>query len=172
MELKTQERKNVDYFTGVEIENTIMKGEPTLFVVGVRPFNHIVSYTKKTDIKHVYLGTSQSFTPETALDWDSWDELIDKLLTHDFWVTLDFDVKYVGIINEYNWCESMKFIPMISVKIPYLNLFNYNTTLKIDDNTWGYSNPGVWCHPLNELTTRDVFTSWKDYKTDTKVDIE
>ena len=41
MVLDTQKRKQVTYFTGVEIENTCMKGEFTLFVVGVRPVEEI-----------------------------------------------------------------------------------------------------------------------------------
>ena len=59
---------------------------------------------------------------------------------------------------------------MISVKIPYIKLYNYNATVKIDDNTWGDTNPGVWCHPLNELLTRNVYTDWKDYKGDYPVE--
>ena len=41
MVLDTQKRKQVTYFTGVEIENTCMKGEFTLFVVGIRPVEEI-----------------------------------------------------------------------------------------------------------------------------------
>ena len=42
--------------------------------------------------------------------------------------------------------------------------------IKIDDKTWGYSNPGVWCHSLHEMTKRDNFTSWDDYPEDERID--
>ena len=57
----------------------------------------------------------------------------------------------------------------ISVKLPYIKLYNYNATLKIDDTTWGHSNPGVWCHSLHDLMDRKVYTDWKDYVGDDNV---
>ncbi len=59
---------------------------------------------------------------------------------------------------------------MISVKLPYIRQFNYNATLKLDDTTWGKSNPGVWCHSLHELQQRSVYTDWKDYVGDTVIE--
>jgi len=82
---------------------------------------------------------------------------------------LDFGVEYANDIHEEGWTDFNTFIPMISVKLPYIRLYNYNTTLKIDDTTWGHSNPGVWCHPLNTLLERNVYTDWKDYIGDTPI---
>ena len=41
MGINTQNRQQVDYFVGTEVENTIMKGEKTLFVVGIKPVDEI-----------------------------------------------------------------------------------------------------------------------------------
>ncbi len=172
MELNTAGRKQADFFTGIEVENTPMKGEYTLFVVGIRAVTDVVALAKEVGSKHIYLGTSQCFTPVTYSEWEEWDKFIDGLLRNDLWVTLDFDVAYANDITEYDWCDHHKFIPMISVKIPNIKDYNYNTTLKLDDNTWGDTNPGVWCHPLNELMTRAAYTSWKDYVGDTPVESE
>ena len=176
MALDTVERKAATYFFGTEVEHTPMKDEITLFVVGVRPVDeiakHINNYNKSSLVKcrHVYLGTSQSFHPSSNEEWDAWDKMITELLDAGYWVTLDFGVEYAGEIHEEGWCESNTFIPMISVKLPYIKLYNYNATLKIDDTTWGHSNPGVWCHPLNELLKREVYTDWKDYVGDEPVE--
>jgi hypothetical protein len=59
-----------------------------------------------------------------------------------------------------------KFIPMISVEIPDVEVYNYNTVVKIDDIDMDHSNPGVWCHSLHDLLDRDVFTSWDEYQGD------
>ena len=163
MTLDTSARQQVDYFVGVEVENTAMKNQPTLFVVGIKPVEEIVKLAAKQKIKHLYFGTSQSFHPYSPYDWAAWDDMIKPLLLKGYWVTLDFGVEYCKDINEQSWNEYNTFIPMISVKIPYIRLYNFNATLKIDDNTWGDTNPGVWCHPLNELLTRNVYTDWKDY---------
>lgn len=162
-------RKATTYFIGTEVENTIMKGERTLFVVGVQPAERIVQKATAHDIKHIYLGTSQSFTPQSTAEWDAWDKMIMELLLLDLWVTLDFGVEYADTLHEEGWCESNRFIPMISVKLPYIKLYNYNATLKIDDTTWGHSNPGVWCHSLHDLMDRRVYTDWKDYVGDENV---
>ena len=169
MTLNTNARQQVDYFIGTEVERTVMKGAKTLFVVGIKPVEEIVALANEHDVKHIYLGTSQSFHPTNPYEWSNWNEMITPLLVKDFWVTLDFDVQYAKEFHEEGWCDYHNFIPMISVKIPYIKLYNYNTTVKIDDNTWGDTNPGVWCHQLNELKTLDSYTSWKDYVGDTPV---
>ena len=54
MVLDTQKRKQVTYFTGTEIENTCMKGEHTLFVVGVRPVEEIDMLAKKITMPNTF----------------------------------------------------------------------------------------------------------------------
>ena len=161
----------VEYFVGTEVENTAMKGEKTLFVVGIKPVEDIIRLCEQENVRHIYFGTSQSFHPHSAYDWAAWDEMIKPLLVKDYWVTLDFGVEYAKDLHEESWCDYHTFIPMISVKIPNVRLYNYNATVKIDDNTWGDTNPGVWCHPLNALMTRRVYTDWKDYVGDVPVSI-
>lgn len=170
MAIDTQNRKTATYFTGIEVENTAMKGEETLFVVGVQPVDEIRRRADVDNIKHLYFGTSQSFTPASTEEWDAWDNMITPLLAAGYWVTLDFGVEYADEIHEEGWCESNTFIAMISVKLPYIKLFNYNTTLKIDDTTWGHSNPGIWCHSLHDLQTRATFTGWNHYGDDTIIE--
>lgn len=177
MAIDTMGRKATTYFIGTEVERTAMYGELTLFVVGVQPVDKIVSilneqnsYTDTSKhIRHIYLGTSQSFTPKDYDDWKAWDYMIVELLEAGYWVTLDFGVEYADTFNEEGWSEYNTFIPMISVKLPHIKLYNYNATLKIDDTTWGHSNPGVWCHSLHDLMDRKVYTDWKDYVGDENV---
>lgn len=174
MALGTEERKNIVFFTGHEVEHTACYGMLTLFVVGTPPLDDILSLAKKENIKHIYFGTSQSFNPKYLDDWQTWDNRITGCLKHDFWVTLDFDAEYAKHewFHDNGWCEYNKFVPMISVKLPFVKLFNYNATIKIDDNTWGFSNPGVWTHQLHDLMDRDKFTHWDQYVGDNILDKE
>jgi hypothetical protein len=170
MGLDTQERKAAKYFVGTEVENTAMKGEKTLFVVGIQPSDEIEFWAEKNELRHLYFGTSQSFTPETSEDYIAWEEMIVPLLKKGYWCTLDFDVAYAEGVLESGYDEYNTFISMISVKLPYIRQFNYNATLKLDDTTWGHSNQGVWCHGLHELQQRSVYTDWKDYVGDTVIE--
>ena len=170
MGLNTEERQGVVYFTGYEVEHTIAYGMKTLFVVGTPPLEEILQQANRdVDIKQIYFGTSQSFNPSSYDDWKTWDNRIMGCLNEGYWVALDFDVKYADEFHEDGWCEHDRFIPMISVKLPYIKLFNYNATLKIDDRTWGATNPGVWTHHLPSLMSKDKFTYWDQYTQDTEV---
>ena len=65
--------------------------------------------------------------------------------------------------------DNSRVIPMVSVKLAYTRLLNYNTTVKIDDIGFNKTNPGVWCVPLEELTKRKYFTPWSAYKGDSSI---
>lgn len=169
MGLNTKERQGVVYFTGYEVEHTICHGMKTLFVVGTPDFEEIKQQADKQDIKHIYFGTSQSFNPENPSDYRSWNSLIGRFLSEGYWVTLDFDVKHSDLVTESHWNECDRFVPMISVKLPYIKLYNYNATLKLDDTTWGHSNPGVWTHQLHELMAKDKYTYWDQYTQDEEI---
>ena len=55
---------------------------------------------------------------------------------------------------------------MISVKLPYLQQLGYNAIIKLDDKDFKSTNPGVWCHNLHSLLTRETFTDWSKYTKD------
>ena len=167
MAIDTVGRKATTYFIGTEVERTVMYGERTLFVVGVQSVDKIVSLLNEHKLRHVYLGTSQSFTPSANDDWQAWNQLITALLDAGYWVTLDFGVEHIEGVLESAYNEYPRFVPMISVKLPYINQLNYNATLKLDDRTWGATNPGVWTHHLQSLMSKDKYTHWDQYTQDT-----
>lgn len=166
--LDTQQRQEVTYFTGYEVEHTICHGMFTLFVVGTPPAEEILQKAKENNVKQIYFGTSQSFNPKSISieEYKPWDDVIFACLDAGYWVTLDFDVRHVEGVLESGYNEYERFVSMISCKIPYINQFNYNTTIKLDDLTWGKTNPGVWTHQLHDLMDKDKYTYWDQYKDD------
>ena len=64
MGLNTEERQNITYFTGYEVEHTIAYGMYTLFVVGTPPLEEILRIANDTQamldegkrIKQIYFG--------------------------------------------------------------------------------------------------------------------
>ena len=169
MGLNTEERQDVVYFTGYEVEHTVCYGMFTLFVVGTPPIKEILTKAKEANVKHIYFGTSQSFNPVaiTTKEYKAWDEVIIGCLKADYWVSLDFGVEHIEGVLESAYNEYPRFVPMISVKLPYINQLNYNATLKLDDRTWGATNPGVWTHHLQSLMSKDKYTHWDQYTQDT-----
>jgi hypothetical protein len=169
--LNTNERKQVTYFTGYEVEHTVCHGMFTLFVVGTPPLEEILKEAVTHNVRQIYFGTSQSFNPKRISheEYQAWDDVIIGCLKADYWVTLDFGVEHIEGILESGYNEYPRFVPMISVKLPYINQLNYNATLKLDDRTWGATNPGVWTHHLPTLMTKETYTHWDQYTQDTKL---
>jgi hypothetical protein len=158
-------------YIGIETQKTPALGKRTLFIVGVQPAEQILKLLednkgfldKTKDITHVYFGVNKSFKTEGVDDyvtWNKWEEMVEYCLELGYWCTLQVDVSEVEGLIESGLCENRRFIPMISVKLPYIELLNYNTTIKIDD--YGDTNNGVWCHQLHDLKSRSTLTIHED----------
>ena len=167
--------ENTRFFFGNEVEHTPAYGRYTLFVVGVQDIEHIrLRLTVgSAPVEHIYFGANQSFPDSMGVNdgvlWRPWEEMIKFFLKHDYLCTLDIDASCAEGLLESGLTEYHNFIPMISVKLPYINQFGYNATLKIDDKDFRATNPGVWCHSLHDLQNRTRFTDWSEYTKDTPV---
>ena len=169
--------EDISFFVGTEVEHTPVFGHRTLFVIGLQSMSDINKQLNKFtnliisehNITHVYFGANQSFPNPSCNDgdtWRSWEAMIDGVLAQGLFATLDLDVSAVEGLLESSLVEHHNFIPMISVKIPYIKQLGYNATLKIDDKDFAATNPGVWCHSLHDLQNRAVFTDWSKYTKD------
>jgi hypothetical protein len=163
------EHDGADFFVGTEVEHSPAYGMRTLFVIGVQDTTRIVGLAQKNKCEHIYFGANQSFTNpgiNNADEWRRWETMVGGCLMHGVWCTLDVDVTASEGLLEGTLIDHDRFIPMISVKLPYAKLYNYNTTIKIDDKDFQATNPGVWCHSLHDLRNRAVFTDWSKYTQD------
>jgi hypothetical protein len=168
-EYDTGTAESITYFIGVEIEKTPAFGMKTLFVVGIQNWREIISHAIDHDCQHIYFGANQSFPKiksDDARVWKQWEVMIQSCLDADLWCTLDLDVVCVEGLLEGPLVEHRRFIPQLSVKLPYLTQLGYNATIKLDDRDFDATNPGVWCHRLRDLTTTDSFTDWDQYGKD------
>lgn len=168
-EYTTGTKEDITFFTGIEIERTPAHNMKTLFVVGVQDVKAIKVLATANKCTHIYFGANQSF-PKLQTDdadaWRPWERMIDQCLDAGYWCTLDFDVSVVQGVLEMPVIGHNRFIPQVSVKLPYLQQLGYNATIKLDDIDFEHSNPGVWCHSLHSLLTRETFTNWGQYGKD------
>jgi hypothetical protein len=160
---------NTKLFVGTEVEHSPAYGQKTLFVVGIQENDLIEAAVIAHKCTHIYFGANQSFPKidTNNAEWTRWENMIIPFLSRGYWCTLDIDVNQVEGLQESGLTEHHKFIPMISVKLPYLQQLGYNATIKLDDKDFAATNPGVWCHSLHSLTKRKgVFTDWSNYTKD------
>lgn len=170
--------ENTEFFAGTEIETSPAFNKRTLFVVGLQPVDVIqwkideVNAKSSHPITHLYFGANMSFPnhgANNAMAWANWEDMITPFLDLGFWCTLDLDVSAVEGLLECSLTEQALFIPMISVKLPYVKQLGYNATIKLDDRDFNATNPGVWCHSVHDLLNRNNFTSWDLYTKDETV---
>jgi hypothetical protein len=169
---------NVKFFTGTEVEHTPAFGKKTLFVVGIQSvidiqdwLDDFASYEDQSmHIEHIYFGANMSFPisirTNDAVFWNPWEKMVQHFLSAGYQCTLDIDVSQVEGLLESGLCEHNNFIPMISVKMPYIRQLGYNATVKLDDKDFDATNPGVWCHSVHSLMNRSKFTDWSKYTKD------
>jgi len=159
----------VSFFVGTEVEHTPAYGLKTLFVVGIQSVEDIRHWYKHHGCQHIYFGANQSFPNLQIYDgdgWRPWERMIQDCLDARLLCTLDLDVSCAEGLLESSLVDYGSFIPMLSVKLPYIRQLGYNATLKLDDKDFEASNPGVWCHSLHALQKRAVFTPWSKYTQD------
>lgn len=167
-----EDRQTRTFFTGTEVEKNPAFGAKTLFIVGTPSIEEIDAEIARLagngfHVEQLYFGTSQTFMNMTSERYAPFERLLKHYLEHtSYWVTLDFDIGDSGWIIVSSYIGHERFIPMISVKLPHIDRFNKNATLKLDDLRWGYSNPGVWTHNLHELKQTGHYTDWSDYSGD------
>ena len=164
--------EDTQFFVGEEVEHTPAFGMRTLFVVGVQDTAEIHAKALAHKCDHIYFGANQSFPADGTADWKLWEDMIGVMLRsglggdHYYMCTLDLDVGVVEDLLDGPLVEYNNFIPMLSVKLPYIKQLGYNATLKLDDKDFRATNPGVWCHNLHDLQDRSVFTDWSKYTKD------
>jgi len=161
--------EEVSFFIGTEVEHTPAFGLRTLFVVSVLDSQIVQQVAKNNNIEHIYFGANQSFPAleiNDADSWHDWEVMVQDCLEAGWLCTLDLDIQQAEGLLESALVEFHNFIPMISVKLPYIKQLGYNATLKIDDKDFAATNPGVWCHSLHDLQKREVFTDWSKYTKD------
>ena len=164
--IRPDHNESVKFFTGTEVEHTPAFGMPTLFVVGIQEEEWIGYHLNGR--RHIYFGANQSFPnyDTNARGWLDWENMIGPFLDRGYLCTLDIDVRSVEGLLESGFTEHHNFIPMISVKLPYIRQLGYNATLKLDDKDFAATNPGVWCHSVHKLQSRTAFTDWSKYTKD------
>jgi hypothetical protein len=141
-----------------------------MFVVGVQTTDDIAAHlTCGSDpVEHIFFGANMSFNFDTKnnLEWQRWKSMIECFLRKKYLCSLDIPVSMAEDFIENDLNSFNNFIPQISVRLPYVQKWNYNTMIKIDDRDFQATNPGVWCHSLHSLMNRSAFTDWSKYSED------
>jgi hypothetical protein len=163
---KDEPTTGVKFFVSTEVEKTPAYGLKTLFVVGLQDQSTVLNLIKEHEVEHVFLGANQSFFPDNVDDLSEWEIFLGSVLKSGVMVTLDFDIVFIAEVYGFNFINHFNFIPLISIKIPYVDKLNYNACIKIDDVGFESTNFGVWVHHVQDLMDSKTYTPWSEYKND------
>jgi len=169
--MKRDGHNNTIFFVGGEVEKTPAFAKKTLFVVGFQNTETVEKYAKEHKVQHIFLGANHSFDASHYTEYfgKTWNDQITYLLDKGYWVTLDYQAhEHAMVLNMLNpgiW-QSRLFVPLLSVRIPHIQMSSANLTVKIDDVDFKATNPGVWCMHFREVTDSNRFTDWVEYATD------
>ena len=158
------------FFIGKEVEHTPAYDKKTLFVVGLQNPEKIKNYYHAHSCEHIFFGANHSYNPSKNGNIETWEAMIMHFLKEEYLCTLDIPVDELEGFHDSGFCEYYTFIPQIRISVPYVELWNYNTMIKIDDKDFKSTNPGVWCHSLYNLMDRQKYTDWKKYELDTIIE--
>ena len=162
---------DVNFFVGIEVEKTPAIGKKTLFVTDVQTCDEIQEFYDKEQCEHIFFGANHSFKPgvdfpKDADAWDEWEDMIMYFLDQGILCSLDLPYSHAEALLESRMIEQNNFIPQIRIPLPYIEQYNYNTMIKLDDKDFNATNPGVWCHRLHNLMDDEKFTDWSKYGLD------
>lgn len=166
-EYATGQADNVSFFCGVEIEKTPAYGKMTLFVTGMQEIETVQQFLdKQPDVQHIFFGANHSFCYRVFIN--DWVDTIAHFLDRGYLCSLDIPYDLAHYVKNSKLNKYENFIPQIRVVLPEVESWNKNATIKIDDEGFNASNPGVWVHPLISLINKDSngFTDWSKYKDD------
>ena len=163
--------KDPSFFIGSEVELLFTQEKATLFVVGIQNIKQIETHYSNNQCEHIFFGANHSFMPNFDNEnlWDEfepWKKMIRYFLERGYFCSLDIPIHAAEESLEMGLQEYSNFIPQIRVPIPYVEGWNYNTMIKIDDKGFNQTNPGVWCHRLDRLMDINCFIHWNKYKND------
>jgi len=155
--------KPVSFFIGTEVEKTDAFGMKTLFVVGNHPADTILKVLEDSLADAIYVGANQSISNLHS----AWKGLIlANQLRRETGLVVTLDIPVECSIMRSMYPELFTdIITMISVPIPRASA-DGRVFIKIDDIGFAESNPGVWVHSLDALTSDDSFTEWNEYTKD------
>lgn len=163
----TGKSDQVRVFVGHEVEHNLAHGLKTLFVCGTPNYSEIKEFLQNDGvIEHIFFGANHSLKDVDLDEFLLWSKIIKVFLLDGYLCSLDIPLSHANYVLEDGLTEFNNFIPQIRVPLPHIKLWNYNTVIKIDDQDFESTNPGVWCHSLHSLMDRKVFTDWNQYKND------
>jgi hypothetical protein len=164
--------KDIKFLVNTYQEHTLAYGKQTLTIFGepdLEDIARVIAQYDDKDIEHLHFGAERSFACTTLDAMEEWIAVITHFLTLDYWVTLEVDVSLVNLLQESQLLPWNRFIPLLSIRIPFAYEMGYNASIKIDDVQFNHSNTGIWCHQIHDLLDYNRYTCWSDYKDDIMV---
>lgn len=144
-----------DFLVATQTENTPTKGLNTLFVNGLQPREQIMAQALNNGCPHIYLGANNSFQISSDQQWNTWKDLVEKLVSDGIWTSLEFDIQYAQKVATMEVASNTNFVPVITVCVPETLGANYDTTMRFVPEA---DHTCSWNHLLHSLKDSSTYT--------------
>lgn len=169
MKRQFENKKDVVYYVGENVEKTLAYGHRTLFLNEYRPPQMCIDIAKDRSCTHIYIGANGTFKPKNNEEWAEYDVFVEAVTAAGFLVTMEHNLTQSAWFLDSCFADNIMVIPVLSVEIPYISQYGNQACIKITDKSFGETNPGVWVHSYNDITKTDAFTHWSKYNKDQAV---
>lgn len=157
---------SVEFFTGIEIENTKFKGMKTLFVVGCQSPDKITQFATEAKADHIFLGANHSWVQYSPHQFWTIRQLLKLGYKISVDTTYETAIKLAHELAEYNTVMTniciIAQLPVVGIE----KLLGIDAYIKFDDADFKYSNSGVWVAPVEYYLNPANKTSWDEYGKD------
>lgn len=158
-------KDNANFFVGTEVEKTATEGMHTLFVVGLRKTNKVIKLAEKNKCKHIYFGANHSYKVLDGQEISAIAYQLKYFLDRDYHVTVDINPSY-RFENISKLLTYPKFTIVYGLTMDNIMDMKGNVVIKLDDQDFKATNPGIWCWSVRDMIDDKHFTDWSEYGDD------
>ena len=162
----SEKSNEVKFFTGYEKLGLHTYNKKILGVVGIQPFEEIVTKAIESECNFVLLGANKSFIPASIED-EEWYNLIEKiLLSTRLSVILSMNMADTGLFDYARLKNQQNFHMQLYVTAVNINEYPGDTTVVFEDRLWEQNNRMLYSMPLSDVTKSENGVTWDSIAND------
>lgn len=167
---KSENSNKVKYFIGHEKLGLHTYNKKFIGVVGLQPYDEIVTKAIENGCEYVLLGANKSFIPASNDD-ENWYSLIEQILiSTQLKVILSVNMTDTGLFDFDRLKTHNRFHLQLYILSINIDDFPSNTTVIFEDRLWEQNNRMLYSLQMSDIVKSENGVAWDDIATDTIID--
>jgi len=156
----SESSNQVKYFVGYEEVGLHTYKNKFLGVVGLQPYEEVITKAIEHGCNYILLGANKSFDP-TAIDDDDWYDLIENILINtQLSVILSMNINNTGLFDINRLKKHPKFHMQLYIVSVGIEEYPTNTTLVFEDRLWEQNNRMLYSTQISNITKSENGVPW------------